>query len=147
MAGLSRLARFTQLLVRLWDSGPNGHAHNHDNRAEAICCCCCGVSPFLRLVPMKAAAFIFFFLVGRLSVASTRPTDGTSGDVQRKINDAGDGDIVSLPAGTKTWTTGVTIPKTKAITLQGTGIGSTIIQDGVQSGPLLTINVRTGDNT
>ena len=96
---------------------------------------------------MKAPALILFFLAAQLSVASTRPTDGTSGDVQRKINDAADGDIVTLPAGTKTWTTGVTIPKSKAITLQGSGIGSTIIQDGVQSGPLLTINVRTGDNT
>src|SRR4030095_6297200 len=37
--------------------------------------------------------------------------------------------------------------KSKAITLQGAGIGSTIIQDGVQAGPLLTIQARTGDNT
>ena len=96
---------------------------------------------------MKAPALILFFLAAQLSVASTRPTDGTSGDVQRKINDAADGDIVTLPAGTKTWTTGVAMPKSKAITLQGSGIGSTIIQDGVQSGPLLKINVRTGDNT
>ena len=96
---------------------------------------------------MKPPAVIFFFLAAQISAASTRPTDGTSGDVQRKINEAADGDIVTLPAGTKTWTTGVIIPKSKAITLEGAGIGSTIIRDGVQFGPLLIINVRTGDNT
>lgn len=48
---------------------------------------------------------------------------------------ARDGDIVRLPAGTAEWTTTVRIDK--AIILQGAGIGSTIITDGVFSGHLL----------
>jgi hypothetical protein len=47
-----------------------------------------------------------------------------------------------LPIGTFTWTTTVTI--SKAITLQGVGIGQTIVKDGVQSGPLVRWSLAAG---
>lgn len=49
-------------------------------------------------------------------------------DVAAAIASAVDGDTVEIPAGTCTWTT--TLVVTKAITLQGAGIGNTIIKDG-----------------
>ena len=45
--------------------------------------------------------------------------------IQTAINSAVNGDRVLIPAGTCIWTTQVTIPSTKGITLQGAGIGTT----------------------
>jgi hypothetical protein len=63
-------------------------------------------------------------------------------EVQSVINSAVDGDTVVIPAGTATWTSKMTI--TKAITLQGAGVGSTIIKDGVQSKQLLVFTLVAG---
>jgi hypothetical protein len=72
------------------------------------------------------------------SGATVYLSDGSSADVQR-LHDtqAQNGDTITLPAGTFTWTSGVNI--TKAITLQGQGVGSTILKDGVQSGGFLIL--------
>ena len=51
------------------------------------------------------------------------------GDVSSAIGLAQDGDTVTVPAGTATWTTGLNIDKN--ITLQGAGAGSTVIIDGI----------------
>jgi hypothetical protein len=56
-------------------------------------------------------------------------------DVADAIASAADGDTVIIPGGTVTWTR--TLPVTKAITLKGAGVGSTIIKDGVQKGALV----------
>ena len=52
-------------------------------------------------------------------------------DVQAAVDSATDGDIVSIPAGSSTWNSYVSIPSTKGLTIQGAGIGSTLITDGV----------------
>lgn len=52
-------------------------------------------------------------------------------DVEAAISAASNGDTVTIPAGTCTWTNVLVI--TKAITLQGAGIGNTIIKDGQQT--------------
>src|SRR5205814_4168047 len=52
-------------------------------------------------------------------------------NVATAVSSAQDGDTVLIPAGTATWTSGLAIKK--AITLQGKGIGSTIIKDGIQN--------------
>src|SRR6185503_6886704 len=61
--------------------------------------------------------------------------------IQTAINSAVNGDRVRIPAGTCIWTTQVTIPSTKGITLQGAGIGTTTIlssgADGVPAGALV----------
>lgn len=51
-------------------------------------------------------------------------------DVAAAVATSVDGDVVTIPAGTCTWTN--TLVVTKAITLQGAGVGSTIIKDGHQ---------------
>jgi hypothetical protein len=45
------------------------------------------------------------------------------------------GDTLTLPIGTFTWSSGVSI--SKSITLQGAGIGQTVIKDAVQGNPLI----------
>ena len=63
-------------------------------------------------------------------------SDGGAASVQVCVNSAQDGDTVTLPVGTFTWSTPVTI--NKAITLQGAGVGSTIVRDAVQGPNLIT---------
>lgn len=53
-------------------------------------------------------------------------------DVGDAIDSASDGDTVIIPSGLATWASALNI--VKAITLQGAGIGNTIISDGVASG-------------
>jgi len=64
--------------------------------------------------------------------------------VSAAIWSASDGDTVTIPncSNGQTWTTPLTI--TKAITLQGAGIGNTVLLDGVNSGPMLEFSV-TGE--
>ena len=50
-------------------------------------------------------------------------------DVHTAVQAAADGDTVTVPAGTETWTTPLEI--TKNITLQGAGPGSTVIIDAI----------------
>ncbi len=47
--------------------------------------------------------------------------------VQAAINSAGNGDTVAVPAGSCTWSSGIWIPNSKKITLQGAGKASTVI--------------------
>jgi hypothetical protein len=64
--------------------------------------------------------------------------------VQSAIDSASNGDTIVIPSGTCTWSTAVKIPSTKGITLQGAGVGKTIIAQGVSNGPILIINVASG---
>lgn len=67
--------------------------------------------------------------------ATVYQSDGSAASVQGLHNAVLNGDTIALPAGTFTWTTRVNL--TKAITLQGAGVGATIIRDAVQSGILI----------
>jgi hypothetical protein len=79
--------------------------------------------------------FIFlsynFIHVSNANTATINAASCSQSDVQAAINTASDGDIVKVPPGTCKWTSTVTIPNIKGISLQGAGIDSTIIQDGV----------------
>lgn len=57
------------------------------------------------------------------------------GNVSTAIALAANGDTIVIPAGTATWTSTLTIGK--AITLQGAGVGQTIIKDGLTGTTLL----------
>lgn len=62
--------------------------------------------------------------------ATIHHSNGSSADVQRIHNDlANDGDTITLPAGTFTWTTQVRVEKN--ITFQGAGMTSTVIIDDI----------------
>ncbi|MCO6434648.1 hypothetical protein [Nitrosomonas nitrosa] len=53
-------------------------------------------------------------------------------DVQRAIDSARDGDLVLVPAGTCTWTAGITFSNTR-VTVQGAGVDQTTIIDATGS--------------
>lgn len=69
----------------------------------------------------------------------------SSADVITAINQAQDGDTVKIPAGTSTWTSQVWLAK--AITLQGAGIGQTIIKDGANGTQFLAARLVAGKVT
>lgn len=56
---------------------------------------------------------------------TTYNSDGSRADVQAKINAASDGDTVTIPAGSFTWASGVTISG-KGVHLQGAGSGRVV---------------------
>jgi hypothetical protein len=73
------------------------------------------------------------FVVGVIAIlcsgelwAATLNCNGTQSDCQSKVNSAVDGDIVAIPAGTFSWGGGVSWTN-KNITVQGAGIGKTIL--------------------
>lgn len=100
---------------------------------------------------MKRLGIVAFTLVlsGFLAPqcrAAIYQSNGTAANVQSILNNqAHNGDTITLPAGILHWTTGVTIGK--AITLQGAGVGTTIIRDGVQSGQLIQVTLAAGSET
>lgn len=67
--------------------------------------------------------------VRALRAATINAASPSRADVGSAYASASDGDTIAIPAGTATWTSGLTI--TKAITLQGAGIGQTIIRNNV----------------
>jgi uncharacterized repeat protein (TIGR02543 family) len=72
-------------------------------------------------------------MVSPLIYAATWPAlDAQEANVAAAIANASDGDTVTVPAGTATWSTQLTI--TKHITLQGAGVGQTIIYDNAPKG-------------
>ena len=78
--------------------------------------------------------------------AAIYQSNGTAAHVQSILNNqALNGDTITLPAGILHWTTGVTI--SKAITLQGAGVGATVLTDGVQSGQLIQVTLVAGSLT
>lgn len=87
-------------------------------------------------------AIFLFGLVSLRSEAAVYTSDGTATNVQY-LHDhvAQGGDTIRVPAGTFTWTTGVTLIKN--ITLQGAGINQTIVKDGVQGTCLIRWNYST----
>jgi hypothetical protein len=81
--------------------------------------------------------------LSRLAGAATVNANSASlSDVAAAIASAADGDIVTIPGGTATWTR--TLVVRKAIMLQGAGVGSTIIKDAVQSGQLIVWSLPAG---
>jgi hypothetical protein len=77
-------------------------------------------------------AIVILSWKGLSALAAIYDSDGSSTNIQ-SIHDtlAQNGDTITLPPGTFTWSAGVTI--TKAIMLQGQGVSATIVIDDVQS--------------
>ena len=75
----------------------------------------------------KSAAVILIWS-GFSALGAVYNSDGTATSVQYlHDNFARDGDTITLPVGTSMWL--ATIAITKAITLQGSGVGNTIVSD------------------
>ena len=68
--------------------------------------------------------------ISNVSAATINAASASRSDVQTAINTAVSGDVVIVPAGFVTWTTAVSIPTGKKITLQGSGMDATVITGG-----------------
>jgi hypothetical protein len=77
-------------------------------------------------------ATLILALPGSAEAATINAASVSLTDVTRAVASAADGDTVVVPAGTASWTNNLAI--SKAITLQGAGIGRTIIIDSVPNG-------------
>ena len=97
---------------------------------------------------MKVSGILLFIFIlsgfsGPRCGATVYHSNGTAESVRFfHDNQAQNGDTITLPAGIFAWTTKVTI--SKAITLQGAGVGSTIVKDAVQSGQLIHWSLVAG---
>ncbi len=87
----------------------------------------------LPLIFVSTVIICFFtgFINTDLYASTISPATCSNSDIQTAINQAQAGDTVSVPSGSCTWTSGISI--TKGLTLQGAGISSTIITDGLNS--------------
>ena len=91
--------------------------------------------------------FLFLIVWALISVfpplliaATYNAANCTQAAVSTAVGLSSNGDTVTIPAcsGGTAWTTGLEI--TKNITLQGNGIGSTVLLDSTTSGPMLTMS-------
>jgi len=97
----------------------------------------------LRVIALVSVAAVLLLALSRLGEAATINANSASqSDVAAAIASAADGDVLTIPGGTATWTR--TLVVRKAITLQGAGVGVTIIKDGVQSGQLIAWSLAAG---
>jgi hypothetical protein len=87
------------------------------------------------VMPMLAFAILSFSIRG---TAQTAAKSCLQTDVQTAVNNAARGATVTVPAGTCTWATVVTL--TKGVTLQGAGAASTVINNGVGDATMLQIS-------
>jgi hypothetical protein len=85
---------------------------------------------------------LFFVGTGDTSAATRAAADCSSAAIQAAIDASSDGDTVTAPAGSCTWSTDVTIPNTKGIRLHGAGATSTIITTNGRSLFLRTSSAR-----
>jgi len=75
------------------------------------------------------SAIVVWIWSGFSALGTVYHSDGSAASVQGLHNQLLNGDTITLPAGTFTWTTGVNF--TKAINVVGAGIGRTTINDNV----------------
>src|SRR5215510_14109238 len=71
-----------------------------------------------------------------LAATITAATCGST-DVAKALNSARNGDTVAIPAGRCTWTANVST--SKRLTIQGAGIGQTLLIDGMNKAPFPNI--------
>ncbi|CAN5659835.1 hypothetical protein BH18ACI4_BH18ACI4_09810 [soil metagenome] len=95
-----------------------------------------------RALSAGVAALISFAAVDQLQANVINAKSVALADVSTAIAAAREGDAVIVPAGSATWTATLTI--SKHITLQGAGVGQTIITDGAGSSTLLVVNASNG---
>lgn len=97
----------------------------------------------LFLVPAALTAILLAPLEALLG-ATLNAASPNLNDVVSAINSAAAGDTVVVPAGTATWSSGISI--SKALTLQGAGMEETkIVRSSSYSGAMITIAGASGD--
>ena len=92
-----------------------------------------GNKQILKFVECSFIVLILIFLCFfEANAATINASSCSQANVQSAINSASNGDTVTVPAGTCTWSSAVTI-STKAITIQGAGIDLTTITGNVDT--------------
>jgi hypothetical protein len=104
------------------------------------------------IVKATLAVFICFFCA-QFARGAIYSSDGSSADVQSKINGASAGDTVTIPSGTFTWTAGISCTAIASnVTLMGAGTSATgggdqtvIIDNYAANRPLIALTVNSTD--
>jgi hypothetical protein len=102
--------------------------------------------------------FVVFLLGFFSSLAPSAKAQGTftaatcnQADVNALINGpahkAVNGDTINIPAGSCTWTSGISVPQGIGISIVGAGQGVTIIKDQLSSGSLISMSPIFGNST
>jgi hypothetical protein len=91
------------------------------------------------------SAIVIWIWNGFSALGTVYHSDGSAASVQGLHNQVLNGDTITIPAGTFNWTTRVTI--TKSITLQGAGVGNTIIKDAVNGTQLIQVGLVANNLT
>jgi hypothetical protein len=100
-----------------------------------------------RLIPIPLICGLILLLSKQGFAATITAASVALSDVQNAVNSAVAGETVQIPPGSATWTAGLTI--NKAITLQGSGIGRTIVKNGItasSNSPLLNVSTVANQN-
>ncbi len=99
------------------------------------------------IIPMSKSLILASLLLLPLSTfgATINAASASRADVGTAVAAASNGDTVVIPAGTATWTSMLAV--SKAITLQGAGKSSTVIQDGIASGALIEWTLVSNQNS
>lgn len=84
---------------------------------------------------------ICFLLISNARAATRNSATCSQPDVQSQVNAAIDGDTILIPPGSCTWTTAIKWSN-KNITLQGAGIGSTVITFNADPGIAVTADTK-----
>jgi hypothetical protein len=96
-----------------------------------------------RVTALVSLAATLILTVSGLAAATTiNAKSASQSDVAAAIASAADGDTVTIPGGTASWTR--TLQIKKGITIQGASVGATIIKDSVQSGQLIRWTLAAG---
>lgn len=99
----------------------------------------------LKFKALCRSAIVIWIWNGFSALGTVYHSDGSAASVQGLQNQVLNGDTITIPAGTFTWGTRVTI--SKAITLQGAGVGNTIIKDAVNGTQLLDVRLVANNLT
>ena len=100
-------------------------------------------TPAPRVTALVSLAATLILTASGLAGATTINANSASqSDVAAAVASAADGDTVTIPGGTASWTR--TLQVKRGITIQGAGVGVTIIKDNVASGQLISMTVPAG---
>ncbi len=91
------------------------------------------------------SAIVIWIWSGFSALGTVYHSDGSAASVQGLHDQVLNGDTITIPAGTFNWTTKVTI--SKSITLQGAGVGNTIIKDAVNGTQLIQVGLVANNLT
>jgi hypothetical protein len=100
-------------------------------------------TPAPRVTALVSLTATLILSASGLAAATTiNAKSASQSDVAAAIASAADGDTVTIPGGAASWTR--TLQIKKGITIQGAGVGATIIKDSVQSGQLIRWALAAG---